>query len=360
MARALAIVGMVMVHIGPRDLPGGGLSGAAYRATHGRAAIVFIVLAGIGVSLMASGRSPGDLPRVRGQLAWRALILLPAGLMLQTLDTGVAVILQYYAAYFLVAMLALGLRDRTLLVVAACSATLGPFVLIVLERAVPTWFLPGVADWRDVARVARDIAITGYYPVIVWTAPLLIGMWVGRRDLRSPLVARTVAATGAGLAAVAFVTSGLLEAFGGPATSTTDWRQLYMIEPHNEMPLWVLASTGIALAVIGGCVLLARRLSRATWPFVALGQLALTAYIVHLLVLHLWPHWLRRDAYGTAWVAITLFTGAALLLATAYRAVARRGPFELLLRPSALLAPAAQRPDQHTLAGGTPPDDAQP
>lgn len=346
MARALAIIGMVMVHIGPRDLSGGGLSGAAYRSTHGRAAIVFIVLAGIGVSLLVGDRSPDRVTGAWMRLGWRTLVLLPAGLALQTLDIDVAVILQYYAVYFLVAIAVLELSDRALLTLAACSATLGPVLLIWLERTVPSWFLPGVPAWHDVSRVVRDIVLTGYYPVAVWTAPLALGMWIGRRDLGSTTVVRSLAFAGAVVAATAFLVSDALVALLGPATSSGDWHQLYIIEPHNEMPLWMLSSAGIAVTVIAGCVLLARRLPRATWPLVALGQLALTAYVTHLLVLHWWPQWLDRSTYGDAWLSVGRFTLVALVLATAYRAIATRGPFELLLRPSALLSRREERPDE--------------
>ncbi len=340
MARALAIIGMVMVHIGPYDLPGGGLSGAVYRSTHGRAAIVFIVLAGIGVSLLAGDHSPDRITGARVRLGWRTLVLLPAGLALQTLDIDVAVILQYYAVYFLVAMAVLELSDRALLIVAACSVTLGPVLLIWLERTVPSWFLGGVPAWDDVPRIVRDIALTGYYPVVVWTAPLVLGMWIGRRDLGSTTVMRSVGLAGAVVAAVAFLTSAGLVALLGPASSSTDWNHLHVIEPHNEMPLWMLSSAGIAVAVIAGCVLFARLLPRTTWPLAALGQLALTAYVAHLLVLHWWPQWLDRSTYGAAWLSVGRFTVAALVLATVYRALAARGPFELLLRP-ALIRPSA-------------------
>lgn len=344
MARALAIVGMVMVHVGPNNLPGGGLSGAAYRATHGRAAVVFVVLAGIGVSLLAGDGSRDRRRRTWVLLGWRTLVLLPVGLALQSLQIDVAVILQYYAVYFLVTMVALGRSDRALLTAAACSLLLGPVALIWLERTVPGWFQPGVPAWYDVVRLIRDIMLTGYYPVIVWTAPLLLGMWMGRRDLRSSAIVRSLGLGGAITAAGAFVVSDLLVALFGPATSASDWHRLYVIVPHNEMPLWVLTSTGIAVAVICGCVLLAHRLPRGTWPLVALGQLAFTAYVLHLLVLDIWPQWLTRSAYDAAWLSVARFTLVALLLATAYRAVSARGPFELLLRPS-LLTPSPRTTD---------------
>ena len=50
-------------------------------------------------------------------------------------------------------------------------------------------------------------------------------------------------------------------------------------------------------------------------------------------MLELWPATLLRDTFVTAWLSVARFTVVALVAATAYRAVASRGPIELLLRP---------------------------
>jgi uncharacterized membrane protein len=343
-ARGVAIIGMVMVHVGPQDLPGAGLIGAAYRSSHGRAAILFIVLAGIGVSLLAGGPGrplesrPGGAParrRLEGtatRLWWRALVLLPFGLALQSLPTNVAVILQYYAVYFVIASGLMRLGDRALLGVAAVSATASPAVLIWLHQTAPAWFQPGVPEWTDVARIARDILVTGYYPAIVWTAPLAIGIWLGRRQLRDARMARMLLIGGAAAAAAGFVLSDALVSVLGPASSEADWRQLATIEPHNQMPLWVVTSTGIATAVVGACLVVARLLPRLVWPMVAFGQLAFSVYVLHVLVLAWQPDWLIREQFVPAWISVARFAVVSITLATLYRVVATRGPFEQLLR----------------------------
>lgn len=331
-ARGVAIVGMVMVHIGPQEVSGDSLLAVGYRSPHGRASILFIVLAGIGVSLLAGDRSD---TRVRGatmRLWWRALILLPIGLVLQQLPTNVAVILQYYAFYFVVASLLLHLGDRALLAVAAASATLGPALLVWMHQVVPDWFQPGVPAWYDAGRIVRDVTLTGYYPVVVWTAPLAVGMWLGRRPISTPAMARLLLLGGAVVTAVGFVMSDVAVALLGTATSEGDWRQLVAIEPHNEMPLWVLTSGAIAVAIIGGCVLIGQRMPRVSWPLVAFGQLAFTTYVLHLLVIAVAPQWLERDELLTAWVSVARFTIVSVAIAAAYRMVAARGPFEMLLR----------------------------
>lgn len=336
-ARAVAIVGMVMVHVGPQDAPGSDLLTTAYRASHGRASVLFVVLAGIGVSLLAGGGDDVTRRRgVAGRVLWRSLFLLPAGLLLQTRVPAVAVILQYYAVYFLVALAALRLADRWLLAVASTSALVGPAVIVWLHGTAPHLFRFGVPRWDDAARIARDLVVTGYYPVVVWTAPLLLGMWLGRRDLRSPIVAWRLVVGGAAAAAIGLVASDLLVAALGRPTSAPDWRRLAVIVPHNDMPLWVLSSTGIAVAVLGACLLVVRALPTATWPVVALGQLALTAYVLHLVVLDVAPGWLIREEVVPAWLSVVRFAAVSLVLATGWRAVAPRGPFEVLLRPPEL------------------------
>jgi hypothetical protein len=98
--------------------------------------------------------------------------------------------------------------------------------------------------------------------------------------------------------------------------------------PHSQMPLWMLGAIGSACAVLGGTLLLADWLPRATWPLVATGQLAFTVYVGHLLLLDAYTELLRRDTVLAASSSVGVF----MLLATAtcmlWRAVLPRGPLE--------------------------------
>src|SRR5690606_23931861 len=124
---------------------------------------------------------------------------------------------------------------------------------------------------------------------------LAVGMWIGRRDLRAPGAGPRLLAWAAATAAAGFVLSAVLVGtFGAPA-GEGDWRQLAAIEPHNEMPLWVLTATAIAVAILGLCLLLARLLPRLIWPLAAYGQLALTVYVTHVVLLAVQPAWFLRD-----------------------------------------------------------------
>ena len=53
-ARAVAVLGMVMIHFGPTPAPDTAL-GALYELPYGRASVLFVLLAGVGVALLAGG-----------------------------------------------------------------------------------------------------------------------------------------------------------------------------------------------------------------------------------------------------------------------------------------------------------------
>lgn len=333
MARALAIIGMVMVHFGPFEVDVDDPAGFLYETSHGRASILFIVLAGVGVSLLGGDRSPHRLRGATARLLFRAAVLFPLGVALVALSTRVAVILQYYAVYFLIAVVAVRWRDGWLLGGALAMTLIGPFIYLAGWFAVPGWYeLPGQSDFSDLPRLFRDVVLTGYYPAVVWSAPLLFGMWLGRRDLRAGRLRGAMFVGGVTAAAAAYVLADTLtDRFGAPPETAASWRWFAVAEPHSEMPLWLLSATGVAVAILAASLVAADLLPRVTWPLVASGQLALTTYVGHLLVLWRYPQWLVRDDVIAAWVSVARFAVVAVALAALWRAVFPRGPLEWLL-----------------------------
>lgn len=332
-ARALAIIGMVMVHVGPTG-PEGDLPARLYGATHGRASILFVVLAGIGVSLLAGDRSPARLRSTASRLAFRAVLLLPLGLALQELDTRVLVILQYYALYFLVASVVALLGDRVVLALAGVLVVAGPVAYIALGLWQPGWVeAGGPAAWTDEpGQIARDLLLTGSYPVLTWTGPVVFGVWLGRQDLRSTALRLRLLVGGAAAAVAGYGTGALLTSRYGEPVTEPAWSQLLVAEAHSQMPLWLIGATGVASAVLGACLLAATRFPRATWPLAATGQLALTVYVGHLLLLAAAPDLLLRETVEGAARTVGAFTVVTVTLCTGWRALLSRGPLEAVLR----------------------------
>jgi uncharacterized membrane protein len=342
LARALAILGMLAVHVGPTDA--GVLGGTLYGLTHGRAAILFGLLAGVGVSLLAASRST-SAAAARAKLLWRAAVLLPLGLWLQTLDHGVYVILQDYALLFVVATVVLSVPDRWLLGLAAATTVLGSTGYLWGLIHDPVAFERRAAALGDAAgEIVHRLVLSGPYPLITWTGPFLLGMWIGRRDLRRGSAPRRLV-VGGGLAAVgAWGLSWLLVAWRGAPGEVAGWDHLLLDDPHSQMPLWLIGSTGSAVLVLGASLWLADRATFATWPLVAAGQLAFTVYVGHLLALHWDRDRLTSDEVGLAALIVLGFALAAMALATAWRAVLPRGPLELVLHLPWVIAGRSRRP----------------
>lgn len=314
-----------MVHIGPRL---DGTTGAAawlYGSSYGKASVLFVVVAGIGVGLMERRVDP---VLVRARLVYRTVWLLPLGLWLQTLDHPVAVILQYYALFFLLLVPFVARHDRVVFGGAAVWAAVGAVVVAsVLVVAPETTVRLGRGS-----PVVGDLLVTGYYPAVTWIGPMLFGLWLGRRDLGDPAVARLMVA--GGLATLGVTTAlgrGLASVLSVDPTRGS-WAWLLSVDGHSEMPLAVVGAVGAATAVLGLSLAAAARWPTLTRPLADLGRVALSVYVGHLLVFDLVPGLLPADdvAEGIRTVlALTVVTSAG---AVAWLSNWPRGPLETVAR----------------------------
>ncbi|MFJ7203441.1 DUF418 domain-containing protein [Streptomyces sp. NPDC098789] len=387
-ARGLAVLGMFAVHVGPGARP----SGANYLvlAADGRAPAVFTLLAGFSLALAQrqrpdSGPGPVSVPAGVGAgrggapgrlrpLLIRCAVLAVLGLSLAALWPGILVILTFFALYFLAAEPFTRLSTKALAVVAAAGVVVGPLLSYVLGPlfgvgASGRGAVPDLTDlargWTGLGDVLRGLLLTGAYPVVTYLPYVLAGMALGRLcDVRETAVARRLALWGAAVAAVAYGSAWLAtEVLGGRqrllaaiaahhpeamaatdpvravlaqqygAIPSTSWDWLLLASPYSQTPLETLGNAGVGAALIGGFVLLARgRLAaRLLRPLTALGAMALSAYVVHALVL-------AGPANGAAsWGALAAFCAVALVAAWGWqRAWAhsplRRGPLEHALR----------------------------
>jgi uncharacterized membrane protein YeiB len=321
---------MFAVHVGPTDDPG--LSGSVYALPHGRASLLFGLLAGVGVSLMAASASRSRRS-LRATVLWRAAVLLPAGLALQLLDHGVNVILQSYALLFVLAALAVGLPDRWLLGLAGLSTVVGSVVVHLGRATSPELFARDPLTWGDPAgELLLGVTVSGPYPLVTWATPLLVGLWIGRRDLRSPRFQRRAAAIGLALGALTLGVSELVQRRVAFPTSEGEPGELLLAVPHSQMPLWLIGGTGTAVGVLGLSLLAADRFPRLIHPLAATGALAFTVYVGHLFVLAAWPD-ARAEEVGPAVIVLLVGSLAAIALSTSWHDLVGQGPLERTLRP---------------------------
>jgi uncharacterized membrane protein YeiB len=329
-ARALAIVGMVVVNVGPRGEPG--LAGFFYHLPVGRASVLFVVLAGIGMTFLTrSARRPGGSVPWRPVL-WRALLLLVGGLALQLPDHDVSVILPAYGVLFLLSLPLLKAPTAVLGFLTVVLLALGPVCWLLLQIIAGRRFQFTAPDITDApGTILTGILFTGAYPVVVWCVPFLLGMLLGRINLAEHRNQRHLLTWGAAAAIVGYgLSRALVQMFGQPA-DTVGWDRLLSAVGHSQMPLWLVSSIGSAVAIIGALLLAGRMVSRHLSVLVSAGRMALSIYVAHLLVLAAWirpePHTLVEG-----YIISIVLSLALLLLAHLWSMGHRFGPLERLLR----------------------------
>ncbi|MER5599438.1 DUF418 domain-containing protein [Streptomyces sp. NPDC002265] len=371
LARGLAVLGMYSAHVGP-DVSVGGPMGFVLEAARGRSSALFALLAGFSLVIMTGRPRPrtGRAGRqAAARVAIRAVLFTALGYALNTLDTQVDVILSFYGLLFLTVLPLHRLRAATLALIAAAGALALPQILYALRRSIEegTWAdsviqadpLAGLTGTDGII----ELLFTGEYPVLTWAPFLLAGMAVARLDLSRPRTRSRLALTGAVLAVLGYGGSWLAlhlvpraltaisSATGGGPSSSAWWSDavgepeagtplawLLVAAPHSQTTFSILGNTGIALLVVAGCLTAADRLPRLTRmaaPLAAVGKMALTAYVLHIVALWLltdvWPVALVENETLSALPVLLAFIAAAMLAATLWTRTFRRGPLEQLL-----------------------------
>jgi uncharacterized membrane protein len=338
-ARGLAVLGMLTAHVGPGG-PDDPWPWSLAQVVDGRSAALFVLLSGISVALISGGSSPVvGVRRVqaRAKILVRAFAVLGIGVAVILLGTPIAVILPTYAVLFACATPLLGASPRRLLGGAVAVAAFGPL----LHDALQPVFL------RLPGRELTDLLVGDFYPAVVWFAYVLVGLAVGRMDLRDRGVRLRLLGAGAALAVVAHAASAVLTRTlsGDPALVA-----LVTTEPHSSSTLEVVANTGVGLAVLALCLIVADAVPALVSPVAATGALALTAYTGQLVVIALLGESVVWEPDAGTWVAFLVVTVLACWLS---RTALGRGPLERLLHTLAARA-ADVSPDV------LPPRDAVP
>ena len=371
--RGLALLGMMAVHVLPAAAAGGGAT-TSHAIAGGRSAATFAVLAGVGLALLTGGTRPLGGRRYGGAAAGlvvRAVAIGAVGLLLGLVDSGVAVILAYYAALFVLAIPLLPLRARPLVAIGITVACVFPFVSHALRGDSglpfrgqnPTF----TSLFESPGELIDGVLLTGYYPALAWMAYLCAGLAAGRLNLGERRTAVWLFGCGGALAVATSATSWFLlgrldgrdriaATLADPSelddalelglygnTPTTTWWWLAVDAPHSSTPLDLLHTIGVALALLGALLLLASagRLARTVVaPAAAAGSMTLSLYTGHVALLgsDLLP--------GDPETSYVMQVCAALLLALLWRRFLGRGPLERLIAMAAT-------PVRRAVAGGT-------
>ncbi|MRJ78046.1 DUF1624 domain-containing protein [Aeromicrobium sp. SMF47] len=348
-ARGVALIGMMLAHLGPvwsgTDPPLGQMIAG------GRAAPLFALLAGVSLTLVQR-RDPDGVGSVRATVV-RGILLVALGLSLGAVeDMPVLIILAFYGLLIVAALPFRRLPTPWLAAVAVSWTLLSGFLVVgaeVLHAPVDA----GQAEASDLQHplsLLRELTVFGAYPALAWFSYVLVGLLVGRLDLRRAAVAWRLVVVGAALTAATLaagwflVRTGALDdplglgwrsLFAGRHRQA-EWNDLLQVGEHTSTPLNLLSATGSALLVIGLCALAVR----VPWarlvltPLRAAGMMTLSLYTVH--VLWFWRLASTRDdtlgpregGYDDWLLQVVVLC----LAAVAWQRWIGRGPLEWLIR----------------------------
>ena len=323
-ARAVAFGGMLLAHFAAsrRSTDPGWLQ-AVDNAADGRAAPLFCLLLGVGAGLLAAkGTSDGAFVR-------RGLVLFGLGLVVWPFVDDVYLILPHYGILLALFPLVRRMPTRWLLPVAGTAFLLpSVFVAAVGDLGLRSAGQPSTyAELLDAPAVLGGILWTGGYPLVGWAGFVLVGAWVARLRLGDAGIQWALLLGSVALIAAQPLVASAYRAFdGSPFLDSA---------AHSNQTAWYVLAAATAVAVVAGCLIVARRPAAVVRSVVPLGQMALTAYLAHLLVGEavVFP-WLRSSTPSLAVqvaVAMAVFAGFALA-ARAWLAEHRRGPLETVVR----------------------------
>lgn len=350
LARAVALLGMMLAHLGP-PWTGFGAPPLSDWLASGRAAPLFAVLAGLSIGLMAR-LDPAGVGS-RSAVVRRSLALLVIGLGLAALpDLRILVILPCYALLIAGTVMVRGLSTRALLVLAGAWCLLSPVALFALRHVVdePVSAVIQPSFGGGLGELPVSLLLWGGYPAVVWFGYVLVGLALARLDLRSAVVTRRLVVGGAvttvaalWIAASALFLGAFRDATGEPrleqlfvarsAYDPLDTTWFWAAGQHTSTPLNVVGAAGSAVLVIGLCLWLCRSAlaTRLVSPLRAAGSMTLTLYVMHVVLT-----WANRELdagftggyYREWWVQVLLL----VVLAWLWRLIAARGPLEALVR----------------------------
>jgi len=303
-----------------------------------RAAVILVMLAGAGMSLMS--RRAG-MAKSRNSFFKRAVFLMLCGMLLSSIWP--ADILHFYG-FFIVTGVAMAQLSSPGLLAGAAVFWLVSF--LGLSDSV-CGYLESLSAGSLPSRFA-DLFFTGYYPVFPWAALYLLGMWVGRQDLKNRHV--TIMLLGSGL-----LTAVLSECAGhfipgialktmltyGVSNETAAHifillSKLTVIDLALPSPVSILSGAGTGLCIIMLSFLYAAGLKHGPPQyFLIAGKNTLSLYVLHILFIkgiEKLPG--MGEDYPVLWctAGAILFIAAYMLLIRLWLKKFTIGPFEGAMR----------------------------
>ncbi|MFT7559502.1 MAG: hypothetical protein ACI93R_001413 [Flavobacteriales bacterium] len=298
-ARAFAVFGMVFVNF---KIVVGANSGTnlyyCISFLEGRASAVFVVLAGVGLSLMSASSSVNSridsgsasivsgINSIRVNIIKRAVLLIFLGLLFSLVWP--ADILHFYGVYFLFAAVFIYAKNRTLVLVAVLSMCIFVVLLFTFDYE-QGWNFSDLSylDFWTVEGMLRHVFFNGFHPVFPWITFVIVGMILGRMDLAHSRLRRKILFTALAVWVLIELSSKAVLSFAADIEGLDpEYLSILSTAMMPPMPQYIVAAASLAVAFICLCVEISQIFSvnKLVKGIGSTGQLALTLYAAHVVV----------------------------------------------------------------------------
>ena len=350
-ARSLALFGLAVVNFS------GGVAHAdfhwLYTFIQSGATATFMLLAGVGVSLLTqSVRTTDGTPGIadsRKRLIKRAAFLIVVGICCNLIwHTDV---LHLYGISIAIGSLLIAsnrwLWSLAFIFVLACAAFIFfsfDYYEVVDEAIRNNWNVPSDSNPWTVKGIVFRFYISGLHSIFKWIAFLLIGMWLGQRNVHTPETRRKVFFGGIAVALISeYIPLVLIHHLLWLVSGLSPANALRLIEAARILitpfliPIYFFAGCGTAITIVGGSLMLTEKYPDVKWtkPFISTGQLALTLYVAHLFIVRGWPGVLgilENQTLSFVIGSAVIFCICGVIFSHFWRKRFERGPLEWAMR----------------------------
>jgi uncharacterized protein len=285
LARAYAILGMFIVNF---NTVFGSFTDNTFLAQFlglfsGNSSSTFVILAGMGISLMTSRNGYGlaEKLKLKAIITRRSWFLFIIGLALYT--WWPADILHYYGGYMRLAILILFVPKKYYL----WAALLAIVIFHLLFAAIPYetgWNFKTLeyTDFWTVNGFLRNTFYNGWNSIFPWVAYFFAGMWLGRLDWEGLKLQRKMFLFGFGL--FCFVIA--LQFYANGTIANKDLYMYITADYIPPFPAFMLGTFGFSLMLISTFMFIGGKFGNNEYAkmFASTGKMTLTHYISHLTI----------------------------------------------------------------------------
>ncbi|MCJ8322650.1 MAG: DUF418 domain-containing protein [Rhizobiales bacterium] len=289
-ARFIAFTGMVFVNFKIAMLPldaNLGAIGWFFGLLEGRAAALFVILAGIGLGL---NLKITQLNRQKNSVF--AYLTVKRGLFLFAIGMLNAVIfeadiLHYYGVYFIFAAFLAPLSSARLRVIIVAIMLAATIMLLVFNFDEGwNWQTYEYTGFYTLSGGIRNLFYNGWHPVLPWMAFLLIGILLSRVNLVAKKVQLKMILGGIGITLIGYLISVNLVnmLFSSNDAELSELIPLVSMGPVPATLLYMMSATGTACAVIAAAIIIAKKFASLSIvkAINIAGRQTLTLYFAHI------------------------------------------------------------------------------